>query len=285
MTIQQEEIEFEPLPDYYATLNVSPTAKLQEIKKSFRKLAMQFHPDKNKEEGAQERFQELSEAYAILSDAEKRKEYDELYMDDEIQESFDDNDSGDSDSTSEEFGTGDNGSSSKSADEEFVPFEDDSKDGDEDLWADLDDETLFKVLKFLADNEYEISIRLPELSTSPDILRGKLLTNLLGTPPAHLRDTPDSRGHSRVMRLHPTSGLEMPSTTSMAMPTATAMPTAAAVMPTEVMLLGQATLSSRMDSVRLVSVGRAMSRSPAEAVTEAAEAVKRPRSCSPTHKT
>jgi len=167
MTIQQEEIEYEPLPDYYATLNVSPTAKLQEIKKSFRKLAMQFHPDKNKEEGAQERFQELSEAYAILSDAEKRREYDELYMDDEIQESFDDNDSGDSDSTSEEFGTGDNGSSSKSADEEFVPFEDDSEEGDEDLWADLDDETLFKVLKFLADNEYEISKKTTRVVDEP----------------------------------------------------------------------------------------------------------------------
>merc|ERR1719481_2342806 len=62
--------------------NVSPTATPQEIKKSFRKLAMKYHPDKNKDEGAQEKFQELSEAYSILSDSEKRAEYDELYMDD-----------------------------------------------------------------------------------------------------------------------------------------------------------------------------------------------------------
>jgi len=142
LTVQDEDLEYEPLPDYYATLNVSPTAKLYDIKKSFRKLAMQYHPDKNKEEGAQEKFQELSEAYAILSDAEKRREYDELYMDDSFEEQ-------EAEASSEEA----------AYDEEETEQEDLDADSlkDEEVWGDLDDETLFKVLKFLADNEYEIS--------------------------------------------------------------------------------------------------------------------------------
>jgi len=159
MTIQQQEdVDYEPLPDYYATLNVSPTAKLNEIKKSFRKLAMQYHPDKNKDEGAQERFQELSEAYSILSDSEKRKEYDELYMDDgEFFEEEAPEESFEYDSGSE-FHKGDfsYGNTEEGVHEDIETEEEDS-DAEEDLWADLDDETLFKVLKYLSDNEYEIS--------------------------------------------------------------------------------------------------------------------------------
>ena len=62
--------------DYYKVLGVKKGAKTEEIKKAFRKLALQYHPDKNKEEGAEEKFMKLSEAYNILSDPKKRKDYD-----------------------------------------------------------------------------------------------------------------------------------------------------------------------------------------------------------------
>ncbi|MBT7913549.1 DnaJ domain-containing protein, partial [Candidatus Bathyarchaeota archaeon] len=54
--------------DYYEVLGVERSASADEIKKAFRKLAFKFHPDRNKEEGAEEKFKEISEAYAILSD-------------------------------------------------------------------------------------------------------------------------------------------------------------------------------------------------------------------------
>ena len=62
--------------DYYKVLGVKKGAKTEEIKKAFRKLALKYHPDKNKEEGAEEKFMKLSEAYNILSDPKKRKDYD-----------------------------------------------------------------------------------------------------------------------------------------------------------------------------------------------------------------
>jgi molecular chaperone DnaJ len=63
--------------DYYASLEVSKSATEDEIKKSYRKLAMQYHPDKNPgDKKSEEKFKEISEAYAVLSDAEKRKKYD-----------------------------------------------------------------------------------------------------------------------------------------------------------------------------------------------------------------
>jgi molecular chaperone DnaJ len=64
--------------DYYKVLGVSADAKPEEIKKAFRKLARQYHPDQNKHNPeAEEKFKEISEANSVLSDAEKRKEYDE----------------------------------------------------------------------------------------------------------------------------------------------------------------------------------------------------------------
>lgn len=65
--------------DYYKTLGVSRSASQDEIKKSFRKLARENHPDRNKgDKGAEERFKEISEAYEVLGDEEKRKKYDML---------------------------------------------------------------------------------------------------------------------------------------------------------------------------------------------------------------
>ena len=64
--------------DYYEVLGVPRNAGEAAIKKAYRELARQYHPDVNKEHGAQERFQEISEAYEVLGDSEKRKRYDEL---------------------------------------------------------------------------------------------------------------------------------------------------------------------------------------------------------------
>jgi molecular chaperone DnaJ len=62
--------------DYYEVLGVGRSASDEDIKKAYRKLALQFHPDRNKAEDAVERFKEVTEAYQVLSDAEKRSLYD-----------------------------------------------------------------------------------------------------------------------------------------------------------------------------------------------------------------
>ncbi len=65
--------------DYYKILGVKKDASKEEIKKAFRKLALKYHPDKNKgDKAAEEKFKEINEAYEVLSDDEKRKKYDQM---------------------------------------------------------------------------------------------------------------------------------------------------------------------------------------------------------------
>lgn len=64
--------------DYYDVLGVSRDASLEEIKKAYRKLALEWHPDRNKSPEAEARFKEINEAYEILSDPEKRAAYDQF---------------------------------------------------------------------------------------------------------------------------------------------------------------------------------------------------------------
>ncbi len=84
--------------DYYKILGVGKSASSQDIKKAYRKLAMKYHPDRNKgNKAAEERFKEISEAYAVLSDPEKKKQYDmfgaegfqQRYSQEDIFKSFD----------------------------------------------------------------------------------------------------------------------------------------------------------------------------------------------------
>ena len=62
--------------DYYDVLGVARSAGAEELKKAFRKLAMQFHPDRNQQAGAEARFKQVNEAYEVLSDPERRALYD-----------------------------------------------------------------------------------------------------------------------------------------------------------------------------------------------------------------
>src|SRR4051795_2048780 len=65
-----------PDGDFYSILGVSRDAGADEIQRAYRKLARQYHPDVNKDPGAEERFKDISEAYDVLSDPETRAKYD-----------------------------------------------------------------------------------------------------------------------------------------------------------------------------------------------------------------
>ena len=65
--------------DYYQTLGVSKTSTRDEIKKAYRKLALEYHPDRNKTKEGELKFKEVTKAYEVLSNEEKRKTYFELY--------------------------------------------------------------------------------------------------------------------------------------------------------------------------------------------------------------
>ena len=62
--------------DYYQVLNIPKTASDDDVRKAYRTLALQFHPDKNNSPGAEEKFKQISEAYEVLSDSAKRQDYD-----------------------------------------------------------------------------------------------------------------------------------------------------------------------------------------------------------------
>lgn len=65
------------MDDYYRALELNENASIDEIRKSFRTLALKYHPDKNKDEGSKEKFMKIVEAYEVLSDESGKKNYDE----------------------------------------------------------------------------------------------------------------------------------------------------------------------------------------------------------------
>ena len=75
--------------NYYDILGVSKTATQDEIKKAYRKICLKFHPDKNPgDKNAEEKFKEAAEAYSVLGDEEKRKEYDNPISGDNFKSDF-----------------------------------------------------------------------------------------------------------------------------------------------------------------------------------------------------
>lgn len=64
--------------DYYQLLGVSKSASAEEIKRAYRKMALTYHPDRNKTKEAEEKFKEINQAYEVLSDSQKRQQYDQF---------------------------------------------------------------------------------------------------------------------------------------------------------------------------------------------------------------
>src|SRR3989344_7890134 len=64
--------------NYYDVLGVSKGASAEELKQAYRKLALQYHPDRNRTKEAEEKFKEINQAYEVLSDAQKRQMYDQV---------------------------------------------------------------------------------------------------------------------------------------------------------------------------------------------------------------
>ena len=112
--------------DYYEVLGIKKDSSTQDIKKAYRKLAMKYHPDRNKgDKEAEEKFKKISEAYAVLSDPEKRKQYDtfgasgfqQRYSQEDIFRGFDLGD------ILKEFGLGGLGGGFRTSGGEGSPFE------------------------------------------------------------------------------------------------------------------------------------------------------------------
>ncbi|HII69517.1 TPA: molecular chaperone DnaJ [Candidatus Woesearchaeota archaeon] len=74
--------------DYYETLGISKSASKEDIKKAYKQLAKKYHPDINKDAGAQEKFKEINEAASVLGDDEKRKQYDQFGDADSYRQAF-----------------------------------------------------------------------------------------------------------------------------------------------------------------------------------------------------
>ena len=72
------------MESYYQILGLSPGASEKDIKKSYRKLALQYHPDKNKQPGTEEKFKQISEAYQMLTPIHQRKTYNKIRFSDNI---------------------------------------------------------------------------------------------------------------------------------------------------------------------------------------------------------
>src|SRR5687767_5783951 len=66
------------MADYYSLLGVSKASSPDEIKKAYRKMALQYHPDRNKTKEAEEKFKEINQAYEVLSDPAKKQTYDQF---------------------------------------------------------------------------------------------------------------------------------------------------------------------------------------------------------------
>ena len=65
-----------PDQDYYTLLGVARNASEEDVRRAFRRKAMEYHPDRNKNPDAEEKFKEINEAYQVLSDSKKRAQYD-----------------------------------------------------------------------------------------------------------------------------------------------------------------------------------------------------------------